>query len=202
MATSQASHASHRIGAYRLPRPYGCHRCRYPIRGRMPADQFSPSPIIETSGVFVSTGVSTPPARFSATMASADFPRHFLRGISPGKNALLPCTTAAFTSTTKPMDFAAWCQLIPSCRPSMRFLFISSQVSPSLPPPGRLPFRSWLQVVVITCFHAWFSHRGLAPHLQRAHAGRTPISGVNHSSAPFHCDHSLRRWAKKNGTLR
>ena len=141
----------------------------------MPADQFSPSPIIETSGVFVSTGVSTSPARFSATMASADFPRHFRRGISPGKNALLPCTTAAFTSTTKPKDFAAWCQLILPCRPSMRFLSISSQVSPSLPPPGRLPFRSWLQVVVVASLSdAWFSYRGLEPHLQRAHAGRTP----------------------------
>src|SRR5829696_2271836 len=30
----------------------------------------------------------------------------------------------------------------------MWFLFIGLPVSPSLPPPGRLPFRSWLQVVV------------------------------------------------------
>ena len=36
-------------------------------------------------------------------------------------------------------------------------------------PTGRLPFRSWLQVVVVTCFHAWFSHRGLAPHPLGAH---------------------------------
>ena len=39
---------------------------------------------------------------FDATMASADFPRHFLLGISPGKNALLPSATAAFTSATEP----------------------------------------------------------------------------------------------------
>ena len=118
----------------------------------MPADQFSPSPLIESSGVFVSTGMSTPPARCTATMASADFPRHFLRGISPGKNALLRRATAAFTSTGKPVDFAVWCQLIAPCRPSMRFLFIGSQLSHSLPPPGRSPFRSWLLVVVRLCF--------------------------------------------------
>ena len=27
---------------------------------------------------------------------------------------------------------------------------------------------------LISCFHVWFFHRGLSPHLQRAHAGRTP----------------------------
>ena len=31
------------------------------------------------------------------------------------------------------------------------FLFIGLPVSPSLPPPGRSPFRSWLQVVVSSC---------------------------------------------------
>ena len=62
----------------------------------------------------------------------------------------------------------------PPCRPSMRFLFISSPVSSSLPPHGRLPFRSWLRVVVFFHVnHVWFSDRGLSPHLQRAHAGRT-----------------------------
>lgn len=61
---------------------------------------------------------------------------------------LLRCIAAAFTSTRKPNDFAVLCQLITSCRPRMRFLFIGSQVSPSLPSYGRLPFRSWLQIVV------------------------------------------------------
>ena len=58
-------------------------------------------------------------------------------------------------------------------RPSMRFLFIGSSVSSSLPSHGRLPFRSWLRVVVFSCFHVWFFYRGLAPHLQRTHAGHT-----------------------------
>jgi hypothetical protein len=57
-------------------------------------------------------------------MASADFPRHFLRGISPGKSALLPGTTAAFsagggsacgeTSATEPFGFVVLCQLAAS----------------------------------------------------------------------------------------
>ena len=61
---------------------------------------------------------------------------------------MLPCATAAFTSTGKPDDFAVSCQLVVPYRPSMRFLFIGSQVSPSLPSPGWLPFPSWLQMVV------------------------------------------------------
>jgi hypothetical protein len=97
---------------------------------------------------------------------AADFPWHFLRGISPGKSALLSGTTAAFTSVGKPSDFAVWCQLVaprrrcraaPALRAacgrqsplrsgSMRFLFIGSPFSRSLPPPGRLPSRSWLRM--------------------------------------------------------
>jgi hypothetical protein len=79
-----------------------------------------------------------------------------------GKNALLSCATARFTSAPKPVDFAVLCQLAPSCRPCIWFLFpdslrsfpfggtfsIGSQVSSSLPPPGRLPFRGWLQLVI------------------------------------------------------
>ena len=97
-----------------------------------------------------------------STMASADFsaftppiagrgaavlPPPHVSEISPGKDAALPRTAAAFTSTTEPMGFAVLCQLAPSCRPCMRFLFISSRVSPSLPPHGRSPFRGWLQLV-------------------------------------------------------
>ena len=66
---------------------------------------------VETSGFFVSTGDLSPPARRLATIASADFPRHFRLGISPDKSMLLPCTTAAFTSMAEPLGFAVLCQL-------------------------------------------------------------------------------------------
>ena len=62
-------------------------------------------------------------------------------------------------------------------RPCMRFLSVSPLVSASLPSPGRLPCRSWLRVVGLSCHHAGSSHRGLAPHLQRAHDGRTQQRG-------------------------
>ena len=82
------------------------------------------------------------------TMASADSCPDRSRQVSPGKSAMLPCATTAFTSTGKPDDFAVLCQLVVPYRPSMRFLSIGSQVSPSLPSHGRSPFRSWLQMVV------------------------------------------------------
>ena len=61
----------------------------------------------------------------------------------------------------------------------MRFLFIGPPLSSSLPPPGQLPFRSWLRVVVmLSCSHEWFSYKRLSLYLQRAHAGRTPPAAL------------------------
>ena len=112
------------------------------------------------------------------TMASADSCPDRSRQVSPGKGTMLPRATTAFTSTGKPDDFAVLCQLVVPYRPSMRFLSIGSQVSPSLPSPGRSPFPSWLQMVV-SHFHVWFSYRGLAPHLHCAHAGHTQAASGN-----------------------
>jgi len=181
--TPQASHASHRSGAYQQPHPFGCHRLRYPLRGRMPADRFSPSP---TPSLPVSsfTRAIRPPARCSGTMASADFPGHFLPGISPDKNVLLPGTTATFTSTTGPATSLCCAPSSHRDRPCMRFLFVGPPVSASLPSPARLPSRSWLHVVVLSRFHVPVLLQGTstpcrmtwAPHLQHAHAGRTQTS--------------------------
>ena len=52
--------------------------------------------------------------------------------------------------------------------------FIGPPVSAILPSAGRLPFQRWLRVVVLYVFTCGPFDRGLAPHLQRAHAGRTP----------------------------
>lgn len=52
-------------------------------------------------------------------------------------------------------------QLVALFRPSISFLFLGLQVSSSLPPPGRLPFRSWLQPVIsFSCIYALGSFRG------------------------------------------
>ena len=99
-------------------------------------------------------------------------------GISSGKDALLPGTTAAFTSATEPATSLHPARSSHRGRPSMRFLFIGPPVSPSLPPPSRLPFRSWHRVVVVSRFHDRFSYIGLAPILQRAHDGRTSGSRI------------------------
>lgn len=79
------------------------------------------------------------------TMASADSPRGvscysakwrspFATKHEPGKSALLPDATAAFTSATEPSDFAVWCQLVTSRRlicgscPSARRFFLYIQL--------------------------------------------------------------------------
>ena len=69
---------------------------------------------------------------------------------------------------------------------TMRFLSIGPPISHSLPPPGRLPFRSWLLVVVASCFHDRSSYRGLSPHLQRAHAGRTQCHALDFVPLSLH----------------
>jgi len=71
---------------------------------------------------------------------------------SPGKNTMLPCTTAAFTSVCEPNDFAVLCQLITTRRPFMRFLFISSQISHSLPSHPTSRLRSWPLVIVLSFY--------------------------------------------------
>lgn len=46
--------------------------------------------------------------------------------ISPGKNANVPCASAAFTMPTEPKGFVVMCQLAPQAWPFMRFLFVAS----------------------------------------------------------------------------
>jgi hypothetical protein len=108
-------------------------------------------------------------------MASADFSLPCDNEISPGNGTLLRCTAAAFTSTGRPDVFGVLCHLDAPRRPSIRFLFIGSQFSHSLPSRVRSPSRAWPLVVV--SFHFWYSYRGLEPHLQRAHAGHTQAHG-------------------------
>ena len=70
---------------------------------------------------------SRPRLVFPITMTSADFSWAGAREISPGNCTLLHRTAAEFTSTGIPNDFVVLCQLIAPCRPSIRFLSISSR---------------------------------------------------------------------------
>jgi hypothetical protein len=109
----RALHASHRGGSHQPPRLLALSGPMSSARLRA-LHRFGPS---RHQGFrFLRLSGSATPGLLFATTTSADFPRHFLHGISPGKNALLHGTTAAFTSTTKPNDFAVLCQLVQSCR--------------------------------------------------------------------------------------
>ena len=131
-------------------------------------------PGIEASGLFVYAGGSPPPARCavlwplltSLRVAPSGSP-HVRTRCFPARPPHLPAHPNRATSLCGASSSRC-------ARPSMRFLSVSPLVSASLPSPGRLPRRSWPRVVGLSCRHAGSSYRGLAPHLQRAHDGRTP----------------------------
>ena len=100
---------------------------------------------------------SSPRLDSSTTMASADFCPDRSRQTSPGKNAVLHHTTTPFTSRTETNGFAVLCQLTGSDRPSMRFLFIGSWFSHSLPSDARSPLRPWPLLVLLSFI---ISHTG------------------------------------------
>lgn len=160
------------VAALTAPWPVRRHRGRHPPRGRNVPVRFGPSrhrgfrcPCLH--------GHLPAPGSLRGTTASADSPPGCPVGASPGKGALLPGTTAAFTSATGPGASLCCASSPHRGRPSMRFLFVGPPVSASLPPAARLPSRRWLRVVVLSRFHVRSSYGGLAPRLQRAHAGRT-----------------------------
>ena len=146
-AASLRPHASH-PGLPASRSPIRRTRRRLQPGGRVSAHRFSPSRVSRLPVSSFTRAFHTPPARYPANMASADFPKHFLLGISPDKNLMLPGAAAAFTYVSESVGFAVLCQLATPRRPCMRFLFVSPPVSSSLPPPGRLPSRSWPPVVV------------------------------------------------------
>ena len=132
-------------------------------------------PDIESSGVFVFAGISQPPARCAVV-------RPLLTSLQVAPSGSPHVRTRCFPA--RPPHLPPRLNLVaslccasssPRRRPSMRFLSVSPLVSASLPSPGRLPSRSWPRVVGLSCRHAGSSYRGLAPHLQRAHDGRTQV---------------------------
>jgi len=115
----QALHASHGMALIGELARTGVHGSNVPF-----AVEYQPTgsalPDIESSSLIRGS--------LLGTMASADFPRHFLLGISPDKDVNLHCATARFTLSTESQDFVVMCQLVPWTRPSIAFLFVGSQL--------------------------------------------------------------------------
>ena len=182
----ERSHASLRTGS-RHSLALWHLRLRRPARGRIVPHRFGPSPQL------------SPPYPLAHAMHGRLLMARWMRLLWPRLTSLPiapvgPPRVRASCFPTQPPHLPPRANQVTSlcCASSslrvgldMRFLFIGSSVSPSLPSHGRLPFRSWLQMVVFSCFHVWFSYRGLAPRLQRAHAGHTQGGGANSDSAPL-----------------
>ena len=144
-------------------------------------------PFISTeTSISLGPRIAWPPTHGSldeTTMASADFPPIRPTGSPQVRTCCFPTQPPHLLPWTEPSRLRCVVPARLPRRPSIRFLFIGSSVSSSLPSHGRLPFRSWLRVVVFSCFHVWFFYRGLAPHLQRAHAGHIQLRPLNASKS-------------------
>ncbi len=131
---------------------------------------------IESSGVRVSTGVFQPPARSSLLwplltsrgISSAGSPQVRTRCF-PTQPPHLPPRPNRWTSlcgaSSSPRVGLLWDSCASACRFLLAFL-----------PPERLPSRSWLQIVIFSCFHvSVFSQGTLTPFTTRpcwAHTNR------------------------------
>lgn len=87
--------------------------------------------------------------------------------VSPGKNAMFPCTSAAFTLSAASDGLRHEVPTRPQTRPSMQFLSVAShvcapassrQVLTALPLPSASGYH---RSIMNPCRH---SHRGLSPH--------------------------------------
>ena len=136
------------VAALTVASPFWLHWLRCPPRGRNVPARFGPSRrrVFRCPCLY---GHLSAPGSLLGTMTFADSPPGCPVGVSPGKNALLPGTTAAFTSATEPATSLCCATSSHRVGLTMRFLFIGPPVSSSLPSPDRLPCRSWLQVVVL-----------------------------------------------------
>ena len=84
------------------------------------------------------------------TMASADSCPDRSRQVSPGKNAMLPCTTAAFTLPPEPLGLAMLCWLAPRLGLGCDFCSSARRFAVGLPSdhPSRDRPCLWLVVAV------------------------------------------------------
>lgn len=131
-------------------------------------------PDIESSGVRVYTGVFQPPARCTVLRPLLTSLRVAPSGSPHVRTRCFPARLPHLPPQRNRSTSRCGARSSRHVGLDMRFLSVSPLASASLPSPGRLPFRSWPRVVGLSCLHAGSSYRGLAPHLQRAHDGRTP----------------------------
>ena len=170
----ERSHASLRAGSRRFL-AFGHDRLRRPSRGRNVPHRFGPSSQLRLPYPWAHASHGR---LLMARWMRLLWPRLTSHGISSMgsprvRTRCFPTQPPHLPPRTEPARLRCVVPARLPRRPSMRFLFIGSSVSSSLPSHGRLPSRSWPRVVVFSCFHVWFFYRGLAPHLQRAHAGHT-----------------------------
>jgi len=115
---------------------------------------------IESSGLNVYAGISLPPARCSLLRPLLT-PFYRLRG-KGSPQVRTRCFTAQPPHLPPRLNRStSLCCASSSARVGlMRFLFIGSLLSHSLPSPGWLPFRSWPLVVIIFMFPCFGSLTG------------------------------------------
>jgi hypothetical protein len=128
--------------------------------------------------------------------------RDVLDGDAPGKNALLRCMTAGFTSPTFGHEsFAVTCPLALSALPSIRFLFIGPQLQSTLP----LPRSVALPQLRFSTLAVTSSRQDFHPQ-ECAHAGRTGKKGlaIANPLKKFVCSTSYRfeNWKERRAFAR
>ena len=106
----------------------------------------------------------------------------YARQISPGKDAMFPCTSAAFTLSAASDGLRHEVPARPQTRPSMQFLSVASHVCAPASSEQTLaglplPSASGYHVFIMkSCRH---SHRGLPPHyiapMLGAHPALDPV---------------------------
>jgi hypothetical protein len=98
--------------------------------------------------------------------------------ISPGKNMILPCTTAAFTIPhVLQTGFVMWCPLTQGFGLLCDFCSSARRFALGLLPDGRSPFRPCRRLVLFkgdSLSPSWNMYRGLAPH-------KMPMPGTHQS---------------------
>jgi len=120
----------------------------------------------------------------------------YAQQISPGKNAMFPCTSAAFTLSAASDGLRHEVPARPQTRPSMQFLSVASHVctpASSRQTLADLPLPSasgYHRLMTNPCRH---SHRGLPPHYIAPMLGAHPAFEA--TCAKSRAGASTPRWA-------